>query len=126
MIDPPDPVPPVIDPPKVLRKVKILSKGRIKVGTNGVAPVKIRCAAANTDICKVKLALWSGYRLMAKKMVKVSAGKKVTVKVKLNKSARRVLRGRGLMKATLRATTYYPDGKSEAKRRLKLKYTSKM
>lgn len=125
VIDPPDPVPPVVDPPVVTRKVKILSKGRIKVAANGLATFKLRCAAQNTDTCKVKLVLWSGMRLMAKRTVKVDAGKNVAVKLRLNKSGRRVLRSRGLMKATLRATTSHPGGKSEAKRPLKLKYTGK-
>jgi hypothetical protein len=87
-----------------------------KVGRDGVAPIAISCGP--TADCKgtvtlelratgrrASVARRSRPRVLGRARFSVKAGKRATVRVKLTGSARRLLRAKGSLTATLKATT---------------------
>jgi uncharacterized delta-60 repeat protein len=111
--DPPAPTPKPTPPPGKAT----IKTGDVTVGSDGVAPFVITCGP--TADCKGTVLLEMGTvtgrkasasrrsrpRVVGRARFSVKAGKKLTVKVKLTSSAKRMLRSQGSLTATLKITT---------------------
>jgi uncharacterized delta-60 repeat protein len=133
---PPADPPPAVDPPTTKTpppgKASIKA-GDVSVGSDGVAPFVVTCGP--TADCKGTVMLEMGTvtgrkasisrrsrpRVVGRARFSVKAGKKLTVKVKLAGSAKRMLRDKGSISATLKVTTVSAGKQLTTSKKIKIK-----
>jgi uncharacterized delta-60 repeat protein len=135
---PPSDPPPANDPPASTPKPTpppgkaSIKTGDVTVGSDGVAPFVVTCGP--TADCKGTVILEMGTvtgrkasisrrsrpRVVGRAKFSVKAGKKLTVKVKLAGSAKRMLRDKGSVSATLKITTVSAGKQLTASKKIKI------
>lgn len=84
-------------------RVRVIGR-RVRVTRSGRAPVRLRCPRSAEGACRGTLKLRKGGETIARRDYRIAAGKRKTVRLRLDRNAQRRLARRGTLRATLRMT----------------------